>query len=103
SADFNTSYPRTRMRLLEMLEDHLSEGLRLFDLGRLIASPSDPDSDVAVTLQHIERATGAVSQPESFIFMVCDPLRRNRYVPPLDGSACCGYLWYRQSYFFSPP
>ena len=50
-----------------MLQDNLSEGLRLLDLGRLIAGSADADPDIAVALQDIERAADAVSRPEGFV------------------------------------
>src|SRR6266567_3961922 len=50
-----------------MLQDHLSEGLRLLDLGRLIAGSADADPDIAVALQDIERAADAVSRPKGFV------------------------------------
>src|SRR5437870_8549938 len=61
-----------------MLQDNLSEGLRLLDLGRLIAGSADADPDIAVALQDIERAADAVSRPEGFVSKTCDLLRRRR-------------------------
>src|SRR6266571_4194945 len=61
-----------------MLQDHLSEGLRLLDLGRLIAGSADADPDIAVALQDIERAADAVSRPKGFVSKTCDLFRRRR-------------------------